>query len=274
MKKVLAFGTFDILHPGHLFFLQKARQLGDWLTVVVARNETVAMLKRRAPSNDENTRLANLKKIKFVNRARLGNLDNQLSVVEQVKPDIIALGFDQKFFVSELRRRFKKTIRIVRLSSYHPEIFKTSKLLAPAFRQFVVPVAILVKNRKMLLLQRRDPRPKFNGKWEFPGGGVERGETVEACLRREIKEETGYAIRIIAPLPGLPMAVTDKTNGNYQVFLPVFLCIAQSGSLKIRDEEISDYRWCTIRETLETNLLPLNKKIIKDNIAVLKKYLD
>lgn len=274
MKKVMAFGTFDILHPGHLWFLAKARRLGDKLVVVVARNETVALLKRHAAHNDEQTRLSNLKTIKFVSRARLGNLDNRLSVVEEEKPDIIALGFDQKFFVAELKRRFKNTIRIIRLPAFHSEIFKTSKLLAPTFRQFVVPLAILVKNRKMLLIQRRDPRPKFDGKWEFPGGGVERGESVENCLKRETKEETGFSIHLITQLPGLPTTTRPQAEGNYQVFLITFVCAIKSGALKIQDEEVSSHRWCTLAEALKTDLLPLNKKIIRDNIEMLKKYLD
>lgn len=274
MTKVMVFGTFDILHPGHLFFLTEAKKLGKELVVVIARNETVSLLKHRSPQNEERTRLANIKKLKLANRARLGNLNDYLKVVDEEKPDTIAFGYDQKFFTGALARRFGKTIKIVRLPAFHPELFKTSKLIKPQFRQFVVPGALIVKNRKVLLFKRRDPRPAFNGKWEFAGGGVDKGETVEQCLKREVKEETGYLVKIIKQLPGLPTAVTNKANGDYQVFLIIFICSIQSGSLKIMDEEISDYRWCTLAESTKLDTLPLNKVIIKDNIKLLKKYLD
>lgn len=268
----MAFGTFDILHPGHLWFLAKARRLGDKLIVVVARNETVALLKHHAAHNDEQTRLSNLKTIKSVSRARLGNLDNRLSVVEEEKPDIIALGFDQKFFVAELKRHFKKTIRIVRLPSYHPKVFKTSKLFPQQSKQIVVALALLVKNRRLLLLKRRDPRPEFNNIWEYPGGGVEYGETVEHALKREVREETGFTPRLIAPLPGLPSVIRKKYH--YQVFLSVFLCSVAAGALCLNNDESSATRWCTLAEALRLNQFSLNKKIIRDNIGELKKYID
>lgn len=268
----MAFGTFDILHPGHLWFLEKAKQLGDKLIVVVARNETVALLKHHAAHNDEQTRLANLKTIRFVSRARLGNLDNRLSVVEEEKPDIIALGFDQKFFVAELKKRFKTTIRIVRLPGYHPEIFKTSKLLSQQSKQLVVVLALLEKNRRLLLLKRRDPRPEFNNIWEFPGGGVEYGETVEHALKREVREETGFTPRVIAQLPGTPSVV--RREYDYQVFFAIFLATVAKGKLRLDNDEAGEARWCSLAQALRMNQFPLNKKIIRDNIGELKKYID
>lgn len=139
-------------------------------------------------------------------------------------------------------------------------------------KQFIVPVALIARNRKVLLLQRRDPRPAFNNKWEFPGGGVDGGETVTACLRRETKEETGYTVRVLEQLPGIPSAI--RRQENYQLFLIAFVCAIVSGSFATADSETASYRWCTLNESLRLPLLDLNKKIIQGNILLLKKYFD
>lgn len=272
MTKVIAFGTFDIIHPGHIFFLQKAKALGNHLTVIVARDETVSALKGWRPRHNEQTRLRNLRRLKIADKARLGNLDDKLRVLREEKPDIIALGYDQKFFVKLLKAVRAPRWRIHRLKAYHPELLKTSKLAPRDPEQLLVTLALLVKNRRLLLIKRRDPRPEFNGIWEFPGGGVEFGETVEQALRRETEEETGYKIRILYQLPGIPSAV--RKPYNFQVFLVCFLVAATAGRLRLRDEENSAARWCTLKEALKTNQFELNKKIIRDNMELLKRYID
>src|SRR3989344_5864887 len=77
-------------------------------------------------------------------------------------------------------------------------------------RQVICAAGIIVKNRKMLMTKRRDLRPAFNNKWEFPGGGVENGESFDETLLREVKEETGYKIQKIEQLPDIFTAVADK----------------------------------------------------------------
>lgn len=139
-------------------------------------------------------------------------------------------------------------------------------------KQLIVPLGIVVRDRKLLLLKRRDPRPEFNNKWEFPGGGVENEEAVEACLLREIKEETGYRIKIIERLPRIYTSVNLKNN--YQVFLPCYVCAITTGELQTTDAETADFRWCTYAQLMKMNLFPLNKKIIKNNNNLLKQYID
>ena len=95
--RVLCCGTFDFLHPGHISFLQQAARLGDELWVVVARDENVSRLKGRRPVHDEGERLAQVARLDWVDRARLGNPGPDfLRVVEEIRPDLIALGYDQK----------------------------------------------------------------------------------------------------------------------------------------------------------------------------------
>jgi len=131
MKKVLIFGTFDLLHPGHLDFFKQAKKLGDSLTVIVARDRTVSAIKKHRTLFNEQERLANVKNQKIVNEARLGNLDDPYKIVKQEKPDIIALGYDQNSYTEELEDKIKEfgfKTKVVRLKPFKPEKYKSSKL--------------------------------------------------------------------------------------------------------------------------------------------------
>ncbi len=132
MKKVMVFGTFDIFHEGHKNFLKQARVYGDYLIVVVARDETVEKVKKRLSQNDENTRLEIIKENGLADEVILGSLENKYKVIEKYKPDVICLGYDQGTFTEDLREKLKELglsdTKIVRLKSYHPEKYKSSKL--------------------------------------------------------------------------------------------------------------------------------------------------
>lgn len=128
MTKVIVFGTFDILHEGHKHMLNQAKEYGDSLIAVVARDETVCAVKGKPPVNDENIRLRNLENLKIADRIRLGCLGDKYQTIQEEAPDIIALGYDQKVFVDELADHIPATTRIVRLQPFHPEIYKSSKL--------------------------------------------------------------------------------------------------------------------------------------------------
>ncbi|MDO8741273.1 MAG: adenylyltransferase/cytidyltransferase family protein [Candidatus Woesearchaeota archaeon] len=132
MITVLVFGTFDIVHPGHMNFLKQAKKHADKLVVVVARDLTVKALKGRFPENNEERRLKNIKKLPYVDEAMLGSLGNdKYEIIEKIKPDVIALGYDQYFFTEDLKKELKKRgilADIVRLKPYKEEIYKSSKL--------------------------------------------------------------------------------------------------------------------------------------------------
>ena len=121
MVKVMATGTFDLLHLGHIYYLKEAKKLGDKLAVVVATDITVRRLKHE-PVNPEEIRLDLIKQLKIVDEAYLGHEDDMYEIVEEIKPDIIALGFDQlhdeKKIESELKKR-KIKAKIVRLKQYN-----------------------------------------------------------------------------------------------------------------------------------------------------------
>jgi FAD synthetase len=120
MVKVMATGTFDLLHPGHIYYLKEAKKLGDTLVVVVATDSTVRKLKHE-PINPEEIRFNLIKELRIVDEAYLGHKDDMYKIVNEIKPDIIALGFDQihneDIIKSELKKR-KINAKVIRLSEF------------------------------------------------------------------------------------------------------------------------------------------------------------
>ncbi|MFH1063779.1 MAG: adenylyltransferase/cytidyltransferase family protein [Candidatus Woesearchaeota archaeon] len=131
-KKILAFGTFDIFHPGHEFFLREAKKQGEHLSVVLARDDTVNKVKGVPTVNDELARLAMIKSLDYVDYACLGSEDNKYEIITELKPDIIFLGYDQNAFVDGLSGFLDKngiSCKVLRLKdSLKPEVYKSSKL--------------------------------------------------------------------------------------------------------------------------------------------------
>lgn len=127
MKKVVVFGTFDILHPGHVHMLKEAKEYGDFLVVVIARDKTVSEIKHKPPVNDENVRLKQVDDLKIANKVRLGNLENKHDVLDEEKPDIVALGYDQQHFIENLENALEDHVQIVRLTPFRPDLYKSTK---------------------------------------------------------------------------------------------------------------------------------------------------
>ena len=124
-------GTFDIIHKGHLYYLSQAKKYGDKLIVVVARDKTSHKFKGRKPINNERKRLQAVSKLKIVDKAVLGRHGNIFNIIEEIKPDVICLGYDQKVKIHDLRKELiKRSIRakVVRIKAYKPEIYKSSRI--------------------------------------------------------------------------------------------------------------------------------------------------
>jgi FAD synthetase len=129
MKKVMCFGTFDLTHEGHKYFLAEAKKLGDYLVAVVARDSTVQSIKSRLTLYDERTRLSHVRHFGIANMVILGGHADKLRVIARVRPDIICLGYDQKAFTENLDKNLRKRgikAEIVRIPSYKPEEHKSS----------------------------------------------------------------------------------------------------------------------------------------------------
>jgi FAD synthetase len=131
MTRVMASGVFDILHTGHLHYLEKAKSIGDELVVVVATDRTVRRMKHE-PITHEKMRVELVNALKPVDRAVLGKEGDMFQTVEEIRPDIIALGYDQKFDEAELTKRLAERglkIKIVRLTRYEDDLDGTRKII-------------------------------------------------------------------------------------------------------------------------------------------------
>ena len=111
MKKVMATGTFDILHPGHGVYLEESKKLGGEnakLYVVVARDSTVER-RKRVPIVGEDQRLELIKMLKPVDEAYLGDANGDVfKIVYEIDPDIITVGADQNHDISKLQAAIDK----------------------------------------------------------------------------------------------------------------------------------------------------------------------
>lgn len=137
VKKVMIFGVFDGLHPGHRAFLRQAKRYGKRLIVVVARDSSARKLKKKSPRQSENQRLSALRKSYEIRshkiRVLLGDKKrSSYAVIKKVKPDIICLGYDQKRLEKDLKMRMRQgllpKIRLAKLKPYRASTFKSSKL--------------------------------------------------------------------------------------------------------------------------------------------------
>lgn len=124
-KKIMIAGTFDILHPGHIFLIDKAAELGD-VYVVVATDINRKRFSGDLPIVPEEQRLEVVKHIKNVKEAYLGRSDNNtLRTVANINPDIILLGPDQQHNLQELKDGLKELgledIEVRRLTTYYDD---------------------------------------------------------------------------------------------------------------------------------------------------------
>jgi FAD synthetase len=124
LKIVLIGGVFDIVHPGHIHTLKDAKSQGDVLIVVVARSSTALKInKHRKIYHDEYLRRELVSSIRYVDYAIIGREGTLYDTVEFVKPDIIALGYDQKHTEKEIAVNCSKrgiNTQIIRLNTPIP----------------------------------------------------------------------------------------------------------------------------------------------------------
>ena len=128
MKKIMIFGTFDILHKGHINKFEQAKKHGS-LIIVIARDDTVKAFKRKKPKHNEKQRQKAVKQ--YADKALLGYKTDKYKIIEKYKPDIIALGYDQVSFTKDLRKELKKrklNPRIIKLKPYKANKYKSSLL--------------------------------------------------------------------------------------------------------------------------------------------------
>jgi len=125
LRVVLAGGVFDIIHPGHIHTLNSAKALGDVLVVVVATDTTAQKMKKRKPLHKQNQRKDLVSSLSMVDLCVIGQEGDIFKTVEIIKPEIIALGYDQvhqEKFITDGCKKLNLDIKVARLQSPVPEI--------------------------------------------------------------------------------------------------------------------------------------------------------
>jgi len=125
LRVILAGGVFDIIHPGHIYTLKAAKALGDVLVVVVATDATAKKMKKREPLHSQEQRRELVNALSMVDMCVIGQQDDIFKTVEKVRPEIIALGYDQihqEKTITDGCRKINLNIKVARLQSPVPEI--------------------------------------------------------------------------------------------------------------------------------------------------------
>ncbi len=132
MRKVMVFGTFDILHEGHRNLFLQAKQHGDYLIAVVATDKNTVEIKKRSPMHNEQERLETVQAEFNVDLAVVGDGSDPYKVIVEHRPDIICLGYDQhNCFEEKLANKLKEyklNVLLVRLNPYQADTYKSSLL--------------------------------------------------------------------------------------------------------------------------------------------------
>lgn len=127
----MVFGTFDGVHEGHLDFFRQAKKLGDYLVVIIARDENILRIKKHLPERGERQRLSDMRKVRMANEVMLGDKKDPFRLIKKIKPDMICLGYDQKAYTKNLKEELKKrglNSQIFRAKAYKPKKLHSSLL--------------------------------------------------------------------------------------------------------------------------------------------------
>ena len=134
MARVMAVGVFDLLHAGHLHYLEQAKALGDHLTVIIAHDDTVRMRKHE-PVTSQDLRRRMVSGLKPVDHAMVGNPPTvpMYDILPLVEPDIIAIGYDQEHAESAIRagldERGFNEIQLIRVEGLTEDLDGTRKII-------------------------------------------------------------------------------------------------------------------------------------------------
>ena len=135
MKRIMAVGVFDLLHAGHLHYLEQAKALGQHLTVVIAHDDTVR-IRKHEPVTNHDLRRRMVEGLKPVDDAIIGNPPEVpiFDILPIVNPDIIALGYDQEHAEESINRKLRELgyqdIEVIRVEGLSEDLDGTRKIIA------------------------------------------------------------------------------------------------------------------------------------------------
>tara|TARA_Y100000310_G_scaffold89923_1_gene87056 strand:+ start:20002 stop:20415 length:414 start_codon:yes stop_codon:yes gene_type:complete len=137
MTKVMCFGTFDLLHLGHLDYFKQAKKFGDYLIVVIARDKT-KLLQNKESVFSEEERKELIDALMIVDEVILGNEKDHFKVIEEHQPDVLCLGYDQKMDETILKERLRERDlhpEIKRMQPYQDRKHKSTKIKQKVLQQ-------------------------------------------------------------------------------------------------------------------------------------------
>jgi len=128
---VLVFGNFDLLHPGHKWFLRQAKKYGNKLIVVVTRDSVAKKIRGHKLAQNEKTRLRAIVALPYVHLALLGNkiVNHNFCLVKKIKPDVLILGHDQHWKIPQIKKKLAVAHifpKIIRLKPYKRNLYRSS----------------------------------------------------------------------------------------------------------------------------------------------------
>lgn len=197
-------------------------------------------------------------------------------LTEAVPESTAGFGYDPIFFVPEANKVYAQMTTSEKNAVSHrgKALTKIKYFLQNQYgaKHIVVPVALIIREGKILLALRNDPhRPEFHKRWKVPGGRIELGETIHDNLIREVKEETGFDIAIIQMLPHIQ--VSPHPNYRYQVYLLPHVCRIIGGNGVARDAEILDMQFFSLDQILTLPLVGRDPEMFQAILPRIKEII-
>lgn len=185
-------------------------------------------------------------------------------------------GFDPIFYVQDAGKTYAQMDTREKNSYSHrgkcAHLIKYYLQNTYGVKHAVVPIGFIVEQGKILMSLRNDPHnPSFHNKWEFPGGGVEFGETIEENIKREVWEEVGYEIEPVKQLSKISVRSRETDTYQFQVFLVPYVCKIIGGNGEYSDSETIKYEWFEFDDVQNHPLIGDNNEIYLQLLPELKE---
>jgi len=185
-------------------------------------------------------------------------------------------AYNPLFFLPDLQKSYAElTIAEKNEISHRGKALQEMKYVLTnqyAAKHIVVPYSLVIREGKVLMILRNDPhRPEYHKKWEFPGGSMEFGESMEENVVRETLEETGFETEVISKLSYISVEHQSYPTFAYQIYLVPFVCKITGGEAQLNDMETLDIHWFDIDDVLNHDLVGENARMYEKLLQELKK---
>lgn len=216
-----------------------------------------------------------------IKKSSVSVLGEAKGIITESFSDIVdnKLEYSSIFYIPEAGKTFAQMDIREKLSlSHRGKCIQEMKYILQnslGTKHIVVPVGLIIRDRKILMCVRNDPHNKeIHGKWEFPGGGVEYGESIEQNVVREVKEETGFEVEPVKQLSHIFVKSKQTETYEYQVYLIPFVCRVTGGSESHETNENLGSKWFDLMDVLEQDLILDNKETYKKILPELETVIN